>query len=84
MDDGRIETLKILVHNPFVDHNLFGRTLVPNRIIKFKCFNKLLLSGSVALVSFKKGSAASSGLHNFHSEVLDMIVMYGLVIIHVS
>ena len=84
MDDGRIKTLKVLVHNSFVDHNLFGRTLVPNRIIKFKCLNKLLFGCSVALVSFKKGSAACGGLHNLHGEMFDMVVMNGLVIINVS
>lgn len=84
MNNWGIITLEIFVHNSFIDYDLLSWTQISDRIIKFKCFNKLLLGSSVALVGFKERSTASSGLHYFHSKMLDMIIVHSFVVCNVS
>jgi hypothetical protein len=68
------------VHNSFINYYLINWILFSDSVIKFKSFNKLLLSNSVALVSFEEGSATSSSLDNFHSEMLDVIIVHCFVV----
>ena len=75
-----IIALEIFVHDSLINYYLINWILFSDSVIKFKSFNKLLLSNSVALVSFEEGSATSCSLNNFHSEMLDVIIVHCLVV----
>lgn len=86
MDNGGIKALEIFMHDSFVDYDLLDWGQISNgirRIIEFNCLHELLLLGSVTFIRFEEGSASSSCLHDFHRQVLDVVIV-NLFIVGVS